>query len=101
MYGGKKMCLDISWYLNADMQLYASSMFILLLYKYNRLYAKLILLVVSLFCFLNSMIFNYTNNVEMIYDLKLNTEWFINQYIKPWLWFPVYSLGLLLGMLYH
>lgn len=98
------MCLGVSWYLDVDMQMFAISMGLLLLYKINRFNSKIILWAISLIFLIRSMIYSYSKNVKVISDinsLKYQSRWGLNQYFKPWLWIPIYFFGIYLGMLYH
>lgn len=101
---GMTMCLGVSWYLDVDMQMFAISMGLFLLYKTNRFNSKIILWTISLISLIRSMNYSYSKNVKVISDinsLKYQSKWGLDQYFKPWLWISIYFFGIYLGMLYH
>jgi hypothetical protein len=91
------------WYLQNDMQLFIFSMFIMLLYTFNKLISKLTIWAATL----GSLAFTYfwtkSNGTYVITHLKDFEKWgdfFQDVYVKPWARAPPYLFGLFLGMLY-
>jgi peptidoglycan/LPS O-acetylase OafA/YrhL len=100
---GRAMCLPVSWYLDADMQIFSISLLLLLLYKKNyKLLSKIMLVVISIPLFIQSYMYVKSHNVKTLYDMisaKSQLGWNKDQYLKPWQWIPTYFLGIFVAML--
>jgi hypothetical protein len=92
-----------TWYLHCDMQLYAFSVFILLLYKHSKTKAKIILWILvalSLFYAFIWVLLKGTHVVVNSSDNKMWGEYSRWQYAMPYGRFPSYLPGVYMGMLY-
>jgi len=101
---GASQCYLIAWYLDVDMQLYAISMIILLIYKYFPRISKITIGVTSAIGIYQNYIYLQQNKIPLIvhfYDSRYTKNYDIDQYMKPWQWIPTYFFGLLIGMLYY
>jgi peptidoglycan/LPS O-acetylase OafA/YrhL len=100
---GTEQCYLIGWYLDVDMQLYALSMVVLLIYKYSPLTSKLIIGISSVLGLYQTFAYVQKNKILLIvhaYDSRFVKSYDVDQYMKPWQWIPTYFFGLFMGMLY-
>ena len=100
---GASQCLGWGWYLQNDMQIFIYSIFILLIYRWNK-FASYVTIVWSIAAsFIFSMVSTYVNGYHHpthIDDFNTWNVYMVDVYIKPWARCPPYLYGLLLGMMY-
>jgi peptidoglycan/LPS O-acetylase OafA/YrhL len=102
---GSGLCYAVGWYLYVDMQLYAMSMPILLLYKYKIKLCKILIWVFIVIgivqLFIYCQLTGFSVPVRLI-DLQNSYPFsWRDQYIKPWKWMAAYFFGLFMGILYY
>jgi hypothetical protein len=99
-----QQCFSYAWYLDVDMQIFSISMLLLLLYKNYKKLGKIMLVLISGVFFIQVFIYSYSHNVKIRVDIKsaeYQYNWHMDQYLKPWLWIPIYFLGIFMAILYH
>lgn len=105
---GPDQCYKITWYISNDMQFFITGT--LLTYTYHSLKHKNLIWLLSILTFIT--LFGLTYKISEFHDLSANSfdsynqdkdgtdRWFKYYYIRPYIRFPSYLQGILLGFIY-
>ena len=105
---GSDQCYKITWYISNDMQFFIIGT--LIIYTYHKMKYKNLIWLFSILTFIT--LFGLTYKISEFYDLSANSfdsynqdkdgtnRWFKYYYIRPYVRFPSYLQGILLGIIY-
>lgn len=100
---GREICMNWSWYLQIDMQLFIFSAIILTLYKKRRLICVLAFIISIIASLSFTFYMNHTHNFKQaihLDDFGPDDTSFTDVYTKPWCRCTTYIYGILFSIFY-
>jgi hypothetical protein len=102
---GKSMCIDWGWYLQADFQIYAVCIIILIIYeRFDRVASYLLTIILVLGSIAFNIAYTQQNHLKLLTNIAASANYynyFLDIYIKPYTRWTSYFMGLYLGIFYH